>query len=305
MMPPAPAAPGGFPPLERVRIENLACTWPADWGLGLTHWSVRSLQQEVIRQEIQETIHYTTVARILAAASLKPHRWRYWKTAIWDAAAIRQAARVLWCYERVDWLLERNILVVCLDEKANLQVLERAGPVRPMVPGQIEQHEFEYVRHGTVNFLAAMTLHDGQMWGECLDRNDGEHFREAVLRLLARYAWASGIYLLMDNGPSHSAGPTRALLADQQPWVRVCFTPARASWLNQAELLLRGFAARYLDRGHWESRQRMIEHLEQSWPEYNACFAHPFSWSWTRSCFQDWVADRAVGISCRASATVH
>jgi len=67
------------------------------------------------------------------------------------------------CYERVTWLLERGILVVCVDEKPNLQVLERAGPIRPMIPGHIEQQEFEYIRHGTVNLLAEMTVHDGHM----------------------------------------------------------------------------------------------------------------------------------------------
>jgi DDE superfamily endonuclease len=302
---PAPDAHGRFPPLERVRIENLACTWPAAHGLALTHWASRTLQQEVIRQEICASIHYTTVARILAAASLQPHRWRYWKTTVWDAAAIRQAAHVLWCYEHVAWLLECNILVVCLDEKANLQVLERAGPVRPMRPGQIEQQEWEYVRHGTVNFLAAMTLHDGRMWATCLERNDGEHFRPALQRLLAQYPGVEGFYLVMDNGPSHIAGPTRALLQERRPWVRVCLTPARASWLNQAELLLRAFSARYLDRGHWESRPAMIEHLEASWPEYNARYAHPFSWSWTRRDFRKWLAERAASISCTTSATVH
>lgn len=282
-------APDGFSPLERVRIENLACTRPADHGLSLTHWSARSPQQEVTRQEILGTIHYTTVARILAAASLQPHRWRYWKTTVWNASAIERASVVLWCYEHVDWLLERDILVICLDEKTDLQVLERDGPVRLMIPGHIEQQEFDYVRHGTVNFLAAMTLHDGLMWSDCLERNDGQHFRSSVERLLDHHSWAQGIYLVMDNGPSHIAGDTLAMLADRKPWVRVRLTPPHASWLNQAELLLRVFCARYIKRGHWASHQAMIEHLVASSREYNGLFAHPFSWSWTRSHFHDWL----------------
>jgi len=288
-----------------VRIENLACTWPAEHGLALTHWAARTLQKEVIRQEICASIHSTTVARILAAASLQPHRFRYWKTTRWDAPAIRRAARVLWCYEHVGWLLKHNIVVLCLDEKANLQVLERAGPVHPLRPGQIEQQEWEYVRHGTVHFLAAMTLHDGQMWATCLERNDGEQFRGALPHLLAQFPWAEGFYLVMDNGPSHIAGETQSLLAERKPWVRVCLTPPHASWLNQAELLLRAFSARYIERGHWESRQTMIEHLQASWLEYNAHYAHPFAWSWTRSHFQDWLTERSLRVSCTISATVH
>jgi len=285
---------GRFPPLERVRIENVACTKPADCGLSLTHWSARTLQQEVLRQEIRDGIHYTTVARLLAAASLQPHRWRYWKTTVWDSAAIQRARDVLWCYERVGWLLERGILVICLDEKPNLQALERAGPVRLLVSGQIEQQEFDYARHGTVNFLAAMTLHDGQMAAECLDRHDGEHFRPAVERLLDHYPRVKGIYLVMDNGPSHIAQDTRALLAERTPWVRLRLTPPGASWLNQAELLLRAFAARYLERGHWGSRQALVEHLTASSSEYNSQFAHPFTWSWTRTHFDAWLARKAA-----------
>lgn len=277
-----------------MRIENLACTKPADHGLSLTHWSARTLREEVTKQEILDTIHYKTVARILAAASLQPHRWRYWKSTVWNTSAIQRATRVLWCYEHVDWLLERGILVICLDEKANLQVLERDGPVRAMIPSHIEQQEFDYVRHGTVNFLAAMTLHDGLIWSDCLERNDGQHFRPAVQRLLDRYSWAQGIYLVMDNGPSHIAGETLAMLADRKPWVRVRLTPPRASWLDQAELLLRAFSARYIKRGHWNSRQAMIEHLATSSREYNDMWAHPFSWSWTRSQFHSWLTRKVL-----------
>ncbi len=89
-----------FFPLERVQIENPACTRPAEHGLNLTHWSVRSLQTVVIRSPIVPTIHYTTIAGILRTATLQPYRWRYWKTTLWDAAAIRRTAKVLWCYER-------------------------------------------------------------------------------------------------------------------------------------------------------------------------------------------------------------
>src|SRR5215510_5615790 len=66
-------------------------------------------------------------------------------------------------------------------------------------------------------------------------------------------------------------------------------TPAHASWLNQAELLLRSFACRYLDRGDWSSKEQMIDHLNASWPEYNRLFAHPISWSWTRPDMHKWV----------------
>jgi len=225
---------------------------------------------------------------------------------LWDTANIRRAAKVLWCYERAAWLLERGILVVCIDEKPNLQVLERAGPIRPMIPGQIEQQEFEYIRHGTINLLVGLTVHDGQMWAECLDANDGAHFRPALLRYLDCFREYVGVYLIMDNGSSHIAGETKTLLQGlKAPWVRVCYTPPHASWLDQAELLLGAFSERYIKRGSWDSRQAMIDHVGDCYLEYNELFAHPFQWSWTRLDFRQWVEERDGGISCNTSATRH
>jgi hypothetical protein len=305
MMRPALAGQPRFPPLERARIENLACTQPAEHGVLVTHWSVRTLRTVALRRSIVSA-HYTTIAGILRTATLQPHRWRYWKTTVWDAAAVRQAAKVLWCYEHALWLLERGILVVCVDEKPNLQVLERARPIRPMIPGHIEQQEFEYLRHGTVNLLVGMTVHDGQMWAEGLDANDGSHFRPAILRYLNRFQDYVGIYLVMDNGASHIAAETRTLLRGlKAPWVRLCYTPPHASWLNQAELLLGAFSERYIRRGSWDSRQAMLDHIGASYLEYNDLFAHPFQWSWTRLDFRQWIEKKRNGIPCNTSATAH
>jgi hypothetical protein len=75
----------------------------------------------VVEQAIVDSIHYTTVARILAAASLQPQRGRYWKTATMDEQFTRRAAQILWCYERGEWLARRGEVVICLDEKFNIQ----------------------------------------------------------------------------------------------------------------------------------------------------------------------------------------
>jgi hypothetical protein len=308
MMPLGRVARPGFSPLTRTRIENLSCTNPAAQGLELTHWSARSLQLVVHQLEIAPAIHYTTIAELLRTATLQPHRWRYWKTTVWDRAAIRRAAKVLWCYEWADWLRARGVLVICVDEKPTIQVLERAGPIRRMIPGQIEQQEFEYVRHGTVNLLVGMTVHDGRMWAECLPKNDGEHFRPALQHYLRGFGAYKGIYLVMDNGASHIAAETKTFLqAQRSPWVRVCYTPAHASWLDQAELLLGAFSKRYLERGSWDSHQAMVDHLMASWPEYNELFAHPFHWSWTRPRFRKWLKrrrDESSAVACQPCADV-
>jgi hypothetical protein len=284
----------------------VACTEPAAYGRRLTRWDCRSLAEVVVERAIVESIHYTTVARLLRAASLQPHRSRYWKTAVVDEHFTRLAAPVLWCYERVEWLERRGELVLCVDEKPNLQALERRRPTQPMRPGRIARHEFEYVRHGTVTFCVLLNVFDGTMWGACLDTNTGAHFVPALERVLARrcYRSARRIHLILDNGPSHTAQATRDRLA-AIPRLRVLYTPPHASWLDQAELLLRAFSDRYLDHLDVPSRPALIAHLDASWPEYNRHYAHPFTWSWTRRDLRAWAAHEGAVISTKTSATVH
>jgi len=305
MMPPARVALVFFLSRTRQRIEQLACRAPTQVGWQLTHWSTRSLALAAVQQDLVPGIHAATVCRLLQEADLKPHRWRYWKTTVWDEEAVARAVRILWYYERIESLWQRGEVVLALDEKPNLQVLERAAPTQPMRPGQMERQEFEYHRHGTVNLLAGLTLYNGRMWAECLDRNDGAHFRPAVRRFLHPYAWARRIHLVMDSGPSHTSGDTAACFEAMAPRVHVLRTPVDASWLNQAELLLDAFSERYLQRGNWKSRQAMIDHISRSRIEYNQYFAHSFAWRWSVRRFFYWLNNTPGLIRCKTSATGH
>ena len=271
----------------------LACCDPLGLGLHMTHWSTRSLAQVAIERGLAPAISHSTVALILRAANLQPHRSRYWKTATLDDAFIEAAAPILWCYERAFDLAEKGQLVLSLDEKPNIQALERRRRTRLILPGQIEQQEFEYIRHGTVNFLVALVVHTGKMHGFCLDRNDGEHLRHVLPVLFRAHRRARRVHLIWDGGPSHTAEETTTWLRTHYPHVRSLVTPPHASWLNQAELLLRAFGERYLKRGDWKSRECLIAHLDASWREYNERFAHPIKWSWTRSKMRQWVERHA------------
>lgn len=293
-----------FPPLERVQIERVACTDPAAYGLHLARWDCRSLQQVVVEQAIVDSIHYTTVARILAAASLQPHRSRYWKTATIDAQFTTRAAKILWRYERAAWLYERGEGGLCLDEKPNMQALARRGPTQPMHTGQIERREFEYTRHGTVTFLVAVNVYDGTMWGCCLEANDHTPFVWALGQRARRYPQARRLHLMMDNGSSHIAHETHAYFACH-PRLQAFYTPLHASWLNQAALLLRAFADKYLTRFDPTSRPHLINHLQARWPEYNQRFAHPFRWSWSCRDMYAWAQKKGTSICTKTYATVH
>lgn len=276
--------------LQRVQIEQLACCEPAGVGLAMTHWSTRSLAKVAAERGVVPKIAHSTVSLILRAADLQPHRYRYWKTPTLNEEFVERASKILNCYEHVGALRQQGELVISLDEMPNLQALERREPGKPVKPGIIERAEFEYIRHGTVNFLAALLVHDGMMRGWCLDRNDSAHLVAVLKELLAEFKSARKIHLIWDGGPSHTSRATRAVLASYGAWVQVMTTPAHASWLNQAELLLRGFGARYVKRHDSKSREHLISHLSEGWHEYNHLFAHPFRWSWTTRDMEQWVA---------------
>lgn len=239
-MPRAADGLGFFPPLQRVALERMACTEPQAYGLHLSRWDCHSLQQVVVEQAVIASIHYTTVAHILAEASLQPHRSRYWKTARLDEEFVRLAAKVLWCYEYVDWLHSRGEVVICMDEKPNIQALHRLAPTQGLAPGRIARREFEYKRCGIVHLLVALNVYDGTMLGWCLEKNDHDHFLWGVRQVERRYPQARRIHLIVDNGGSHIAHDTQRYFA-RRPRLRVLYTPTHASWLNQAELLLRAF----------------------------------------------------------------
>ena len=120
-----------FSESERQAIEDLACEAPEEVGWSVTHWSQRSLALAAAEQEIVAAIHHTTVGDILREADLPLHRWRTWKTTIWDEEAVARTLRILWYYERIESLWQRAEVVLAVDEKPNLQVLDAPRPNTP------------------------------------------------------------------------------------------------------------------------------------------------------------------------------
>jgi hypothetical protein len=288
-----------FPRSQRKRIERLACREPATVGWHVTHWSHRSLAQAVVEQDYVDQIHHTTIGTILRDAQLCPHHFRWWKTTVWDDEAVKRALKILWYYERIESLWHTGEVILAGDEKPGLQVLERAMPKQPMRPGQMERQEFDYIRHGTLTLLAGLTLYNGHMLSECLDRNDGEHFRPAMRRLLHPYGWAKRIHLIIDNGSSHISGNTTEFFDSLSPRVHVLLTPSNASWLNQAEALLEAFSKPYLTRGSWPRRAVMVQHILDSTQDYNRHYAHPFDWQWSCRDFLYWLNNTPGLIRCK------
>jgi hypothetical protein len=282
-----------FPPLQRAQIVELACLEPVAEGLHITHWTSADLARQAVADGIVDAISPRTVQRLLHDVDLQPHRTRYWRTTRLDARFKERAEKVLWCYGNAQRLARQGIWTVAVDEVPNFQVLER-NPIRRVVPGHIEHQEFEYTRHGTINLLLFLIVHTGRMEVAVEATKDAEHYRRELRAFRRRHRGLTGVYLIQDGDPSHTAGDTAAYWSGCRGWWRPRFTPAHASWLNQAELLVGAFGYHYLKRASWVRREELIEHVLASAPEYNSRYAHPFEWMWTNQQMRHWFAKHAA-----------
>src|SRR5262245_34936139 len=246
-----------FPPLQRAQIVELACLEPLAEGLHITHWTSADLARQAIADGIVPTISARTIRDFLQHVDLQPHRTRYWKTARLDAAFKERAEKVLWCYGNAERLARQGIWTVAVDEIPNFQVLERQ-PIRGAIPGPIEQQEFEYKRHGTVNLLLFLVVHTGRMEAAVIDPKDAEHYIRELRLFRQRHRGLKGVFLIQDGDPSHTSGDTQAYWDSCHGRWRPRFTPAHASWLNQAELLVGAFKFHYLKRASWQTKAVFI-----------------------------------------------
>jgi hypothetical protein len=256
-------------------------------GLHITHWSSEDLARQAVADGIVTSIRPRTVRRILDRVDLQPHRTRYWRTTRLDARFKARAEKILWCYGNAERLSRRGYWVVCADEIPNFQALQR-HPIRRAVPGSIEQQEFDYERHGTVNVLTFLVVHTGRMRAVVLEHNDAASYVSALEEFRHRHRRLRGVYLIHDGGPSHIAGATADYFGGCHGWWQPRLTPARASWLDQAELLIHAFGDRYLKRSSWGGREEFVRHVTDSWHEYNELYAHPFEWTWTNQKMRQW-----------------
>lgn len=280
-------------PVQRAQIVELACLEPIAKGLHITHWSSQDLAHQAVADGIVSAVSPATVRRLLHDVDLQPHRTRYWKTARLDARFKERAEQVLWCYGNAPRLAEQGVWVVCVDEIPTFQVLERR-PIRRGIPGSIEQQEFDYTRHGTVNLLVFLVVHSGLMEAVFLAKNDSAHYVPELALFRKQHRELRGVFLIQDGGASHIGAETRRYFAKSRGWWKPRYTPANASWLNQAEILIHAFKHYYLKRASWKSPEEFKTHVLASWPEYNHRYAHPFEWTWTNHKMRQWFAKHAA-----------
>lgn len=214
----------------------------------ITHWSSGDLARQADADGIVESISPRTIRLILNRVNLQPHRTRYWRTTRLDPRFKARAEKVLWCYANAERLARRGYWVVCADEVPDFQVIER-HPIRRSVPGPIEQWESDYTLHGTVNNLTFLVVHTGRMRAVILEQNDAVNYIPALEEIRRGHHRLRGVYLLIpDGGPSRITGAMAEYFDGCHGLWRPRLTPARAWWLDQAELLIHAYGDRYLKR---------------------------------------------------------
>jgi transposase len=292
-----------FPPQQRVAVLSLASDSTADHDCPTTRWSLDDLARQLVNEAAVEAMSRSTVWRILDSADLKPHRSVYWLNSH-DPDFDAKAKAICALYVQSPTLYQHGELVICMDEKTGMQILQRLHPTQLARPGQPEKREHEYIRHGTRALLASFVVPTGEVvWGLGETRTSDD-FAAHLLRVVQRFHSWSRLTWVMDNLNTHwslqacevlaalngrSFGPRalkhgrerRAFLSDPDYAHRFVFTPKHGSWLNQVELWFSVLARRFLKRGDFASAAEFEERLRRFLEEYNEQQAHPYRWTYT------------------------
>ena len=171
-----------------------------------------------------------------------------------------------------------NAVVLCVDEKSQIQALDRTAPILPLQPGLAERRSHDYVRHGTSTLFAALEIATGQVTGACKPRHRHQEFL-AFLKQIARTYPGRELHLVMDNYAAHKHSAVKAWLA-ANPRVHVHFTPTHASWMNLVEVWFSLIERQAIHRGTFGSVKDLnakIRAFIEGWNDR----AHPFVWTKT------------------------
>ena len=216
----------------------------------------------------------TAIRRIWEAFGLQPHRHETFKLSA-DPFFVEKVRDVVGLYLNPP---ERAI-VLCVDEKSQVQALDRTQPLLPMTPGQVERGTHDYVRHGTTSLFAALNVATGEVIGRCYRR----HRQQELVRFLEEVDAALptdtdlSVHIVMDNYGTHKTPRVKRWLA-RHPRYIVHFTPTSASWLNQVERFFAEITEKRIRRGVFRS----VATLEQAINDYLAHHNHepqPFKWT--------------------------
>jgi putative transposase len=252
-------------PWQRAQVIRLACERPTN---GSNAWSVRELAR-------MTGLGSTSVHRILNEVAVKPHKIHHWCGKSPDPEFEPKQADIIGLYlDPPD-----NALVLSVDEKSQIQALDRTQPELPLRPGNPKRHTATYTRHGTTCLLAALAVHEGTVEARCVDSNS-RHVFLAFLKGLYRAHPHKHLHVITDNLPLHKH-PDVMEWVSRRRRLTLHFTPTYASWLNQIEIWFNIFARDVVKGGVWKSKKDLINQIMFYIRRYNRDRAHPFKWTYT------------------------
>ena len=275
---PRSGRPQRISPAERCSVIAAACSPPDQAGLaGVTEWSAPLLRDVLIATGRVAAISARSVQRILARASMKPHRCEYWKRAT-DPAFDAKMRPIIDLYLHPP----SDGPVWCADEKTRIQALQRRFPdLQLRRPGELAKREAEYIRHGTRCLTAGLEVHTGEVLGLVTPRRPASTFVQFLELLDGHVPAGQVIHLVVDNLNTHR-GPAVADWQVAHPGrLQLHYLPFYASWLNQIEMWFGTLSRRLLRRGDFPSVDALENQLLAFIATYNRLHAHPYRWTYT------------------------
>ena len=257
--------PPGTKPLSAAVKRKVLAKTASERPPDATHWSVRSMATAM-------GISHTSVQRIWAEAGLKPHLVRRFKISN-DPQFEEKVTDVVGLYMNPP----DKALVLCVDEKSQIQALDRTQPGLPMKKGRAGTITHDYKRHGTTTLFAALDLKSGIVIGECQPRHRAKEFIRFLKRIDRCVKKHLDIHLVLDNYGTHKTPEVKTWLAKHRRF-KLHFTPTSASWLNLVERFFAEITTKRIRRGIFRS----VAELEQAIHDYldrHNCDPKPFVWT--------------------------
>ncbi len=248
--------------VEAVLTKTLE-TMPRD----ATHWSTRGMARA-------SGLSHTTVRRIWNAFGLQPHRVEHFKLSN-DPQFIEKVRDIVGLYLDPP----RRALVLCADEKAQIQALDRTQPILPLRPGIAERRTHDYLRHGTTNLFAALDIATGKVIGELHRRHRSIEFKRFLERIDHEVPADLEIHLIIDNYGTHKTPLIQRWLV-RHPRFQLHFTPTYSSWINQVEHWFAGLTERQLRRGTHRSTRALEDAIRLYLAASNE---HPKPFVWVKT----------------------
>src|SRR5580704_4549663 len=260
---PRPGAPRsiGDDAVEQVVVRTLEST-----PRGATHWSTRTMAQAT-------GLSHMAISRIWRAFGLQPHRSQSFKLSP-DPLLVPKVRDIVGLYLNPP----EHALVLCVDEKSQIQALDRTAPLLPMRPGLPERQTHDYKRHGTTTLFAAFNILNGKVIGTCQGRHRSREFIRFLNHLETELPTDQEVHLIMDNYCTHkSAEVQRWLKPKKRTRFHFHFTPTSSSWLNQVERFFALITERMIRRGTFHSTEELEKAIYKWLATWNGEPA-PFTW---------------------------